>query len=99
MRQKGEIQQCKSKRSGERGYTFTRTNEAELQKSAAEVKAELDKDGEKKKNEAGDSPIERAAGKNKPPEEEEEKGEGFYEAAAQIVEDLPSGDGADWVRN
>ena len=97
--QKGEIQQRKSERSGECGETFARADEAEFQQGAAEVEGQLDKDGKKEKNESGNGPIERAAGKNEPSEQEEEKGDRFDQAAPQIVEDLPSRDGVDGVRD
>src|SRR6266487_2214762 len=97
MGKEGEIQQRKSERSCKRGETFARSDKAEFQQGATEVEGQLDKDREKEKNESGNGPIERAAGKNKPSEQEEEKGDRFNQAAPQIVEDLPSRDGVDRV--
>ena len=57
----------------------------------------MDEDGEKEKDEASDGPVECSAREDEPPEEEEKKGYWLDQAAAEIVEDLPTRDGVDGI--
>ena len=99
VRQEGEVEDGEAEGGCEGLEAFACADEAEFQQSAAEVEAQLNKDGEEEKHEAGDGPVERAAGEDEPAEEKEKEGDGFDEAAAEVVEDLPARDGVDGIGN
>ena len=57
----------------------------------------MDKHGKKQKEERCDGPVERAAGEDEPAEHKHDEGDGFDQAAAKVIEDLPTRDGADGI--
>ncbi|MEI9981162.1 MAG: hypothetical protein WDN23_19570 [Edaphobacter sp.] len=97
VRKKSEVEDGESEGGGEGGDALAGSDEAEFEECAAEVEGQLDEAGKEKKDEARDGPVEGSAGKDEPAEEEEEKGDGLDERAAEVVEDLPLGDGVDGI--
>ena len=67
------------------------------EQGAAETEDQLDKRRNEEDEQGDEGPVQRAARKAEPTGDEKDHGGGFDEGAAEIVEDLPAGDGGDGI--
>ena len=95
--EEGEVEDGEEERGAEGLDAFKGGNGGELEEGAAEIEGELDDGWQKQQRQRDNRPVEGAAGQEEPAADEEEEGDGLDQRTAEIVEDLPAGDGGDGV--
>src|SRR5258708_37223354 len=99
VRKEDEVEEGDPKRSGKRGEAIPRCYDAALQERAAKVKSELNDTWNKKEHKGRKCPVKRAARKEEPADDEQQERNQLYEAATQVIQNLPFEARADGSRN
>ncbi len=97
VREKGEGEQSGEERLLEACEDVSGAALLLAEEGTTDAEEELDKDGNEEQEEGDEGPVNRTAGKAEPSGDQQDHGRGLDEGAAQIVENLPAGDGRDGV--
>src|SRR5260370_23096322 len=98
VRKEDEVEEGDPKRSGKRGEAIPRCYDDGLYERAAKAKSELNDAWNKKEHKGRKRPVKRAARKEEPAEDEQQERNRLYEAATQVIQNLPLRDRADGIR-